>query len=77
MDALLADWHTNGCKTLLDCEQRYEAAKPEVSAEAQKKAADAQPKKQAKPKERFGDFDPEEAMRRAIERSFGKKTEEQ
>ena len=47
------------------------------SVTEQKKAADAQPKKQAKPKERFGDFDPEEAMRRAIERSFGKKTEEQ
>lgn len=77
MDTLLTDWKNNGCKTLSDCEGRYEAARPAISAEAQKKAESASPKKAAKPKERFGDFDPEEAMKRAIERSFGKKTEEE
>ncbi|MBQ8381441.1 MAG: DnaD domain protein [Clostridia bacterium] len=77
MDTLLLDWKENGCKKLADCEKRYEAAKAERAAEIAKE--EKKPKqggsyqKKPKDKERFGDFDPEEAMRRAIERSFGPK----
>lgn len=72
MDKLLSDWHGAGCKTLAECEQRYEQRKRELDEEAEKKrertAARRPEKKKSTP--RFGDFDPEEAFRLALSRSF-------
>ena len=76
MDKLLCDWHSHGCTTIAACEKRYEAARLEenqvaASRRAEESAAKrpaASSSKAAKP--RYGDFDPEEAMRRAIERSY-------
>ena len=65
MDKLLTDWHEAGCKTLTECERRYEATKPEPKTRSTQK--------EKAPKERYGTFDPEEAFRRALERSYGKK----
>ena len=73
MDKLLSDWHTAGCKTVADCETRYEQRKRELDAEAEQKRAKTQQRRpeKKKPAERFGSFDPEEAFRLALSRSFG------
>lgn len=74
MDKLLADWHSAGCKTLEDCERRYEEHKRELEAEAEEKRAKTAARRSGtekkKPVARFGDFDPEEAFRLALSRSF-------
>ncbi len=76
MDKLLCDWHSHGCMTVAACEKRYEAVELEKKQAAASRRAEegaakrpaASAAKAAKP--RYGDFDPEEAMRRAIERSY-------
>ena len=73
MDKLLEDWHSHGCKTAEECEKRYEATSIERRADEAAKKAELAEKKSAakkKPKPRYGDFDPEEAVRRAIARSY-------
>ena len=74
MDKLLCDWFTHGCKTLSECEARYEENKREKEAEAAEKKASSEARRgERKPKQqtaRFGDFDPEEAFRLALQRSF-------
>lgn len=72
MDALLTKWHNEGYKTVAEIDAAREKYRAEKAAnderQAQKNAA--RPRKPAKEKPRYGNFDPEEAMRRAIERSF-------
>jgi len=63
MDKLLTDWYENGCHTPAACEQRYTSSRPTESARRSHT-------KSAAPKERFGNFDHEEAFARALERSF-------
>ena len=72
MDKLLSDWHDNGCKTLLDCENRYEEVRRlrESGNEEGKKNPQPKREKKEKQKPRYGDFDPEEAMKLALARSF-------
>ena len=65
MDKLLTAWNAAGVRTLADCE-RYTAEHKEKSS-----AAATQGKKPKGEKERFGTFDPEEAFRHALERSYG------
>ncbi len=74
-DKLLTDWHENGCRTAEQCERRYEAVMlqkqaQEASARAERAEAKRTASRAAAAKPRYGDFDPEEAMRRAIERSY-------
>ncbi len=64
MDKLLTAWHTAGVRTLSECET-YEA---EHRDEHTAKGAE---KKAKKTKERVGTFDPEEAFRLALARSYG------
>ena len=77
MDKLLTDWSEHGCKTLSECEGRYAERKAELDAENQKKREDMEKRRPAKPTEakatkvKYGDFDPEEAFRIALSRSFG------
>jgi DnaD/phage-associated family protein len=68
-DKLLTRWYEAGCRTLADCRRVYEADKAERKAQRESEKAATQ--KPAKKKERFGDFDPEEAFRLALERSYG------
>lgn len=76
MDKLLSDWSTSGCKTVEDCRRRYEKSKEERDALAKEKTKDIPRKKSAKSTPRYGDFDPEEALKQALQRSFpGKKTD--
>ena len=73
MDKLLSDWHTAGAKTLSECELRYEEYKREADALAEEKRAKTEKRrgeKKSSPKPRYGDFDPEEAFRIALARSF-------
>jgi DnaD/phage-associated family protein len=68
MEKLLSDWHESGCKTIEECEARSNETKSRLQAEWQsKKTKPAAPKKKTP---RYGDFDPEEALRRALNRSF-------
>ena len=71
MDKLLTDWHNASCKTVSDCEARYEERKRELDAEAEEKrrAAEARRASPKREKPRYGDFDPEEAFRLALMRS--------
>ncbi len=68
-DKLLSRWHEMGCKTLIECRERYEADGLEKKA----KREEGKAKKPAAPKERYGNFDAEDALQRALDRSFGKK----
>ena len=83
MDKLLSDWSEHGCKTLSECESRYAERKAELDAEMQKKREDMEkrrPAKTAEPKPvkvKYGDFDPEEAFKIALQRSFDGGTDEQ
>ncbi len=72
IDKLLSDWHENGCKTVSECEKRTEALKIQREAAAAEKKKESAPQRRAKkePGPRFGNFDPEEAMRRALERTY-------
>ncbi len=63
MDKLLCDWHAAGCRTESECESRYN----EKSKELAKATTPA--KRDTKPKLKYGDFDPEEALQNAIRNS--------
>lgn len=72
MDKLLSDWHAASCKTLTECETRYEEYKRELDALAEEKRQKTEKRRveKKKPEKRYGDFDPEEAFRMALARSF-------
>ena len=73
MDKLLTDWHDNGCLTLQQCEKRYIERKAELdkaAEEEKEKNAKRRPDKKDKPAKRYGDFDPEEAFKLALARSY-------
>ena len=61
LDAILSDWHEGGVKTVSEAQSYRESTKNE------KKQA---PKKK-KEAPRYGNFDPDEAFRLALERSYG------
>ena len=77
MDTLLSDWAEHGCKTLSECETRYAERKAELDAEAEKNRTANEKRRPSKKTEdtgakvKYGDFDPEEAFRIALSRSFG------
>ena len=76
MEILLADWHSNGCESITACRARYDETKrirdEEYAAQKDaKKVAFGATKTVKKPsKPRYGDFDPEEAFKQALLRSF-------
>ena len=73
IDKLLTDWHAAGCKTLTECEARYEEHKREQDREAKEKREKLDARRgerKTKEKPRYGDFDPEEAFKLALARSF-------
>ena len=68
-DKLLTRWFESGCRTLAECKEQY--GKDEEKKKA-KKAAESKGKKiEKKPGVRYGDFDPDEAFLKALERSYG------
>ena len=70
-DKHLSRWYETGCRTVSDCRKRYE----EDLAEKKAKKEKGKSEKKAAPKERFGNFDVEDAFQRALDRSFGKKSD--
>ena len=66
-DKLLTRWYECGCRTLSECREQYE--KDEAEKKTKKEAEKTAKKKPEK--ERYGDFDPEEAFLKALERSYG------
>ena len=71
MDTLLTDWHNAGCKTLAECKARREQTGTALKTERAEKAAGPSRKLESEiPK--YSNFNAEDAMMRAIERSYGK-----
>lgn len=69
MDTILTDWHNNGCKTVSECIARSEATKLERVAEY---SANRNKTAKSKPETpRYGDFDINDAFKKALERSYG------
>ena len=63
MDTILTEWNKGGARTVEECRALHEKHKAEID----KSAKGAKGRRQEKP--RYGDFDPEEAMRNAIANS--------
>ena len=74
MDTLLTSWHESGCRTLEDCERQHGINRERIAAEIKSKEIprEKKEKKSAAPTPRFGNFDPNEALERAIAKSFAK-----
>ena len=72
MDALLSDWNSVGCKTVAECEKRHESERARLMSERAeaKSEVDRIRRESKKQTPRFGDFDPEEVMKRALERTY-------
>ncbi len=71
-DKLLTRWYDTGCRTLAECKARYEADEAKKkAAKEQERQTKSKPKKPEK--ERYGDFNPEDAFMKALNRSYGKK----
>ena len=66
---LLTRWYETGCRTVADCRARFEADEEEKKRERDKEKRER--KAETKPRDNYSDFDPEEALRLALERSFG------
>jgi len=66
---LLTRWYETGCRTVAECRARFEADEEEKKRERDKSKREK--KASTKPLDTYSDFDPEEALRLALERSFG------
>ena len=66
---LLTRWYESGCRTVQDCRARFEADEAEKKRE--RETVKREKKSSEKPRDTYSDFDPEEALRLALERSFG------
>ena len=74
MNSILTSWHDAGCKTLDECRavtttRKYESSKKaNNSSQKSKKSIEAEVPK-------YADFNSEDALLRAIERSYGQADE--
>ena len=73
MDKLLTHWNECGCKTADDCNNLIERERTEkkVSEKAEEKVKKASAPKKQTP--RYGDFDVNDAFKKALQRSYGDK----
>lgn len=69
VDTLLTGWHNAGCKTVRECKEQH--ARDAEEKKQQRENAKSAGKKTKKPLDNYSDFDPDEAFRLALERSFG------
>ncbi len=73
MDTLLTRWHECGCRSLEECRAQSESDRARIAEEMRTERSPRRPEAKAGAQApRFGDFDPEEALARAIDRSYGK-----
>jgi DnaD/phage-associated family protein len=75
VDRLLCRWHECGCTTLLECRNQYEADKAERALKYEEQKTQKKEPKSQKKKERYGDFDVENAFLRALDRSYSEESE--
>lgn len=68
IDKILESWYKAGCKTLAECRQKEEREKEARKVQNTKTKSS----KKAVEKERYGNFDIEDAFAKALERSYGK-----
>ena len=73
MDTILTAWHEAGCKTVSECRQHSENEKAKRKAE---KPAAKKKQKTTPETPRYGEFDTNDAFMKALERSYGTKTED-
>ena len=69
VDNLLTGWYSAGCKTLIECKEKH--ARDIEEKKEQREKEKTSNKKSKKPLDNYSDFDPDEAFRLALERSFG------
>jgi DNA replication protein DnaD len=69
MDKILTDWSEAGCKSTDECRRRFEESKAERAKNFVGSKKATREAKRRTP--RYGDFDPNEAFKRALERSYG------
>lgn len=66
-DKLIRGWYEAGCRTLAECKAKYERDSEEIKEEKKNKKGSKK-----KPDDTYGAFgDPDEELKRALERSFG------
>lgn len=74
MDSVLTGWHEAGCTTVSECQAKRDADRAAFAA------TKSEPKKKAKSTPetpRYGDFDINDAFKKALERSYGESGEEE
>ena len=70
MDKILTEWHESGCRTLDDCRARVNMRKQERADKAKKSSQKSNKTVEAEtPK--YTDFNSEDALLKALERSYG------
>ena len=70
MDKIIGSWYNAGCRTVEECLAEHERGKAENQVkEMQRRPAGKKTLEAEKPK--FSDFDSEDALKRALERSYG------
>ena len=70
MDSILTGWHDAGCKTLEECRARVSIRKQEKAKKANNNSQKSKKTTEAEtPK--YADFNSEDALMRALERSYG------
>ena len=72
IDRLLTDWYNAGCKTLEECKARREQKSTALKNEAEAKRPGGAKKAKESATPKYSNFNADDAMLRAIERSFGK-----
>lgn len=70
LDKILEDWHNAGCKTLEECAKRRDERRKAIAQTYADKPKRSSAKPPKPPTVRYGDFDPEEALRRALARGY-------
>ena len=76
MDTLLERWHECGCKTVEECTKQSESDRARIAEERKRESAPTRraSKKSEAPTPKYGNFDPSEALERALAKSFAKAT---
>lgn len=80
MDAIIKSWYEKGCKTIADCNAENEKflleRKSKNAPTADSNQAEGASRRRQKEKPRYGDFDVNDAFKKALERSYGSSDEE-
>ena len=71
IDKILAGWHENGLTTVAQCRAHAENSTPKADSAEKRKRPKSEPEKP-----RYGDFDINDAFKRALERSYGDDSEQ-